>query len=712
MVSDAGPEKPRPLATPAGLDGYLPTPENESDPETYRILARQVKKMAYCKELGFKDAEGLLKIIRADCEESTGMTLGDVMAEKMDAIQLYSRLNDMTEATEDLLNQMESAFEKIDSIDAALKKKMVSLRDRVLKLQAAAREDPAKCMIYIDRNCDPDQAGELMDPKWWNVANFRTWTDPHYQHSLVMMPPNHGKTTALGILVVFEIGHQPELRCLLVFDISTRAGDMMGRIKTLLKRRAYHALFPDVRILGRKDDKQERSTRLTVARRNTTAKDATIEAVGIGENVNGARYDRIYGDDFSTPEVAEQAYARQKVIRIWDQVIEQRAAPRTSRFRVICTPWHPEDKAGQIRRLVEEGHLRTWKVDVERYAILDDPVTHEAIPIWPDKFTPDYYRVEKIKLGSRYACIHQLKARAEYRKTLNKLWYWNTTNENRNENDAQVQEKMRTGEWWLSIDPAGSGQSYSSRHGAIRAVLMENKFCLLTDVWFHQKSAPDMFDWLVEEIAARWKAGTAYTGIIIESQGPIAGMVSTWEAWLKDRLPKTGIDPDYFPVFLAPGTNVGVLEGTRNRNKMDRHIAASPWLQHGIVRLAGRRPGPHADGNQSACEAIPNSDMARLGAYLLSFDGTNFSDAVDAVNQLILVFNEYGRLADISVLSEQRMSAARHANAARNASPSPLCAAAGDFMRKISNPEEPDDDPVSAIEAMWSKYGIRRSSAA
>ena len=300
------------------LEAYLPTPETETNPETYRELARQVKAMAYRKQIGARDAKELLAIIRDDCEESCGIALAEVMAQKMDAVQLISRLRDLTEATEDVLGKLEGAFDKIDTIDADLKKKLIAQGVRVVALQKKAREDPAKFMIYVDRNADPEHAGELMDPKWGGVAAFRTWNDPDYQHSLVMMPPNHGKTTALTCQLPYELGHTPELRCLLVFDTDDRAGKAMIRVRALLKSRRYHALFPDVRLLGRKDDAQEKVTRLTVARKNTTAKDASVEAVGIGKNVNGDRYDRVYGDDFSSPKVAQQPYERKKVIRVWD----------------------------------------------------------------------------------------------------------------------------------------------------------------------------------------------------------------------------------------------------------------------------------------------------------------------------------------------------------------------------------------------------------
>ena len=166
---------------------------------------------------------------RETCEIASGVTLEEAFTATRDVVTQVLALETLCQASDELLSKIEPAFRKIDTIDAELKKKIELLIERVRKVQRQALNDPAKCQVYVDRNQDAAHAGQVLDPKWWTVGAFRTWMNPKFQHSLVMMPPGHGKSVGMTILIAFEIGHQPELRCLWVHQNLQMATDALTR---------------------------------------------------------------------------------------------------------------------------------------------------------------------------------------------------------------------------------------------------------------------------------------------------------------------------------------------------------------------------------------------------------------------------------------------------------------------------------------------------
>ena len=709
----AADKKNKPVSPENAYDLPLPTPENASDPETYRALYMEIQAKAMSGQMDPALAKDLSKMVRETCEIASGVTLEEAFTARRDVVTQALALDTLLQATEDLLGKLEVAFRKIDGIDDAQKKRLVSAIERIVKVQRQAVGDPAKCQIYVDRNQDAAHAGQLLEPKWWTVCAFRTWMNPHFQHSLVMMPPGHGKSVGMTMLLAFEVGHQPELRCLWVHQNSQMAADALRALKRLIKLREYAALFPNVRILSCKEGEQDNSGHLVLARKNVTAKDYTVEVTGIGGNVNGRGFERVFGDDFCHPDVAKQQQRRESISTTWDTVIEQRIRdPKRARIRIVHTPWHPDDKVGQIRRQWANGQLPNWIVDVERYAIKKG-TDGQWIPLWPEKWSPDFYAEQEMKLGPKFACLHQLKAATEQFRTIKRVHYYNSTEKFMEEADEALNEMLKHAEWYLSIDPAASGNQASSRQGVVRAALLASKYLLIEKVWFLQLSATDMFDWFTEEIADRCKAGTPYSAVVIEAQGGLAGQVNVYQSWAEERLPKLGLRPDQIPDMLAPGAAVGVQEVTQNRNKVRRVEAASPWISSGVVRFAGTRTPRTRNGEWGVLVPIEHTPMKRLTEGLVNLDGSNVMDAIDATTQIVLLLSEGNALADPTIQGSSVAASREAFQEAQRSKLSPIGKAMHEGWLKLAGQDDvaKGEDGMADMATVFDKYRVRRSVA-
>jgi hypothetical protein len=238
---------------------------------------------------------------------------------------------------------------------------------------------------------------------------------------------------------------------------------------------------------------------------------------------------------------------------------------------------------------------------------------------------------------------------------------------------------------------------------------------LIEKVWFHQLSAPDMFDWFTEEIADRCKIDMSYTAVVIEAQGGLHGQTTTWQAWAEERLPKLGLRPDQIPDFLAPGTAVGVQETTQNRNKIRRVEAASPWITNGVVRFAGCRTPRSRGGEWGGLVPIAHSPMSRLTEGLVNLDGSNVMDAIDATTQIVLLLSEGNALADPTIQGATAVASRKEFEEAQRSKVSNIGRAMTEGWLKLSgqSPEEQGgSDANGDMSLVFDKYRVRRSAVA
>ncbi len=570
--------------------------------------------------------------IKDACEANTTIPYGDAAKRGADPVATFMGLMDHSEPE---LLEVEKAMLAIDDIRLTLdvKKKYQQLIHRAIAVQRQCRTDPAKCWTYVGRTSDDNSVFQWAPI---HLRYFETWNAPE-RHSLVEAPPGHGKSTCLQGQIVWEVGQNPTLRVLVIYDDKSKPKKQIPLLKRIMRSRKYRALFPEVRVLGRADDAEDSSMRFTVSRTNWMSREPTFEGAAIGSSINGNRYDRIYGDDFCPPTVREHEKLRTQVKTQWLSVVEERLGnPKKSRIRIICTPWHAQDVNGQIVKDVEEGRLRNWRV--MRCPIPADPDSGLPVPIWPERIDQDTLIDKKQRLtADQWALNYELRSVARGRQTIRGIEFYNSDiyGPHTTANDREVLKAIEgpQAERWLSIDPSGGSGKQSSDQGVIDFVLTPKGYAFILDVMFRHVGPVEMQEWIIDRIVSAIDAGRPYSTVLIESQGGIKMGVDLWVHRIMQILNERAISP--MPQFITP-TLKTLMRTTANASKMVRLREIAAYLENGLVRFAGERK---FDGRTKTTYRtwIRGSGIEKLREALMTFDGTNCSDGIDALTQVIII---------------------------------------------------------------------------
>lgn len=607
--------------------------ERLGDPKAYVEAAALVLNAVGAGALESTDAKREMELLRETCSAWTGIELSEITQNQSDPLV---RLQSIMESGEEELLKVEKAYQQIDDLKLPpdVKKKYSDLIRRVIRLQREARDCPMKLMAYVGRDDDPERAGEPFLFSGCHAEMFDGWNSVETKHSLEMAPPGHGKSTCLRYQIAWEIGDNPTRRHLYITDEKGKAEQTGLTLFKIIASRRYRSVFPEIRLLSRQDKATQSGIRWSVSRSNTFARDTTFFGAAIGSLIQGNRFDRIWGDDFCSPEVRQSPTKRNWTNQQWNTVVEPRLADETGRIRVICTPWHPDDTAGRIIQRQKEGNAPTWTVKI---LSIEDDEYGMAIPIW-NKFSVDYFEDKKARNPTDYDLLYRLRSTVHAKRSIRNVRFYNSqiNSPRTSEADKRLLEAMKIGDKTLSVDPSASSNEQSSDTGIIEGVLAKNpygsEYAFITDCWIFHDPPGAVRDWIIERIVSEFQAGVPYKNLVIEAQGGIKGMVSLWVVTITEELQKRNCP---VPNIVTPGTRVG---GTRqNRGKLARLVECAGYLEGGIVRFAGRRIFDRVKNND-ILQTIPGSNIDKLTSNILSFDGTNCSDAVDAVTQWILHF--------------------------------------------------------------------------
>jgi len=184
--------------------------------------------------------------------------------------------------------------------------------DRIRKLHKDAVVEPAPWMAFTEFS--DRYLGQQVFPHTQNVVDMIEGQEPSWLHPsmnweqgepdlvIANMPPEHGKSAAITInYVTYRIAMDPNVRIIIVSKTQTMARKFLYAIKT----RLTHPKFADMHIrygpAGGYDKNSESwsADRIYVSAdsRDSGEKDPTVEALGIGSHIYGARADLIIVDD-------------------------------------------------------------------------------------------------------------------------------------------------------------------------------------------------------------------------------------------------------------------------------------------------------------------------------------------------------------------------------------------------------------------------------
>lgn len=157
---------------------------------------------------------------------------------------------------------------------------------------------------------------------------------------IVYAPPEHGKTVQVGLRILWEIGNRPGLRVLIVTSTSSQAKKVLGALKNNIERNErLWQVFPS---LTKANFPIWRDNLIQFGGFHGTRKDYTVQAVGIGGAILGARVDIAILDDVVTLENASTPGQRQKLIDWYESTLLTRITVG-GRVWIIGTPWHRYD---------------------------------------------------------------------------------------------------------------------------------------------------------------------------------------------------------------------------------------------------------------------------------------------------------------------------------------------------------------------------------
>ena len=621
------------------------TPENQGDPQTYVEAMRKIANAAGRGELTPLDVERFAKTLTVLCLANTGVKFAEASREQMDPIK---KLTTVLEADEPALKRLAESIKKIDEtrLEKGLRTRWLALIALTLTIQAECRADPAKYAVYVARNENPGHTEELLDMQWFHLWMYDVWMDPEHLHSLIMAPFAHGKSTNYRLLASWESGREPELRVLYITDVAKKAEKTLRSVRRVIRSPRHRAIFPNSRILGKAQGQISTSQSFTLFRKNDLSTHPSFEAAAIGSEIQGNRYDRIFGDDFVPSKVRYQPNLRVQITKTWKNVVEKRISdPKASRIRMIGTPADRDDTLMETARDVEQGRLKGWLCDTDKLRIKDD-AEGKAISIWPSLWDRDYLEEKKVRDGADYDYNFRLRPASESDVIIRKVHYFNyhATGAVQLRGDAELMRLVAEAETWLSIDPAGTSGKASSDTGIVEIALSPRGYVFITDAWLMHYSIGEIIERIRDMVLAR-QGRNPYRGLHWEAQGGVKVGLPAVITDLQRQLRDAGYPVDDLQIVFT-GTSVGGATW-QHRSKVVRLKNCSGYLDHGLVRFAGlaridnRMPKDHP--RRTFYDVVPGSRIETLANNVLHFDQTR-ADGVDALTQFIL--NNQHRIRD------------------------------------------------------------------
>lgn len=216
-----------------------------------------------------------------------------------------------------------------------------------------------------------------------------------------------GKTMNVTVgRVLWELGRNPNARIAIVMATKEKVKATIRLIgHYLTKSKELKEVFPHLRRSTSKGDPWN-TTQLTVERKSPV-KDPSVQGLGVGSNVLGARLDLVILDDVLTALNTLTARHRKAVL---DYIIGTLAGRvgRKGRIWFIANAWHPEDSWHKLTT-PRVGAGYGWKritLPVMGPVVARDGAGTtrvlcgtEGVSNWPGRWTPDYIELKTTLLG-------------------------------------------------------------------------------------------------------------------------------------------------------------------------------------------------------------------------------------------------------------------------------------------------------------------------
>jgi hypothetical protein len=243
---------------------------------------------------------------------------------------------------------------------------------RALRIREA-RTDPAKFAEYVLKD---EATGRSISNAPHHEAWHRNWAENPF--AVMIAPVGHGKTQCSIARILYILGKNPNRRVALISDTERQAIKILRQVRAYIESSvALHEVFPNL-VKSKRDGDPWTNLELIV-NRSTLSKDPSVQALGVGGPINGARIDDMVLDDVVSFESSRTPGQREK-IRDWFDTTAITRLTEDATIAVIGTPWQMED-------LLHELEKRPGFFSARFSAVLNPEAKPENWSVlWPEKW--------------------------------------------------------------------------------------------------------------------------------------------------------------------------------------------------------------------------------------------------------------------------------------------------------------------------------------
>lgn len=416
---------------------------------------------------------------------------------------------------------------------------MLSLERRIRR----ARRDPNAFLEF----CFAAGSGVRQAPVHRQLQRFLSRSP----RALVELPRDHGKSTQIAARLVWELGHRPGLRIVLVCAAEHLAVARSRFLRDAITSNPRVGLvFPHLR------PQRPWAADAFAVERCESVLGPSVTAFGLGAASTGARADLLVCDDLVDVKAVYSAAERERVCEEFFNNVLNLLEP-DGRCWCLSTPWHADDLNARLKR---NGG----------FALFRKPIGPNLEPVWPARWPRRALKRRRDEIGSAaFARGYHLTPIAPDELLIRPEWV-----------QTWSEPPPRFDRVILSVDPAISGKATADASALVVLGHYERTVYCLAAV-SRRVPAPVLLEW-IDHLDEQWQP----EAIVFESNG-------AFEA-VKDLLVRHA---------RYGGKVLGVKQ---TKSKASRFAAFAVPVQTGAFRVA-------ADGSQR--ELIGEMTTAPFGEH-------------------------------------------------------------------------------------------------
>lgn len=322
------------------------------------------------------------------------------------------------------------------------------------------------------------------------------------RRALIELPRDHGKTTQVCARLVWELGHNPSLRIILVCAAESLAVNR-GRFlrDAIAENPLVRLVFPDL------VPWRPWAVNAFAVERDGDMIGPSVAAFGIGGTSTGNRADLLVCDDIVDVKAVYSKAERDRVSDDFFNNLLNLLEP-DGRFWGLCTPWHADDLNARLKRSGE-------------FALFRKPIGKNLRAVWHERWSKKELVKRKKEIGAAaFARGYLLTPIADEELLIRLEWvrYSDSSSVSRQTSAAPLSGTLASSATTydrliLSVDPAVSGKATADASGLVVLGQVENTIHCLAAI-ARRVTAPGLIE-AIAELDAIWNPEV----IVFESNG-------------------------------------------------------------------------------------------------------------------------------------------------------------------------------------------------